>query len=366
MPELDVVEVGDWRAIDSLKGEWNRLLADGPADVPFLRFEWLSLWWKHFGSGRRLAVILARRGGRLVAALPLMEARVSLPGLDLAALRSTTNGHSFRFNALCARDEPQALAAIWSFLRSRERAWQVMILEEVPEDASLLGPLLDSARRDGCPVGAWWSADVPYLPTVGTWEAYAAGLSRNMRANLRKKSRRLREHGDVAYRCVSSPGEVSEALRSSLWLEGSGWKEAAGSSISSDPGLTQFYSEWAETAAANGWLRLSTLEVDGRPVAFDFSTVYGGRYFDLKMGYDPTWGRHSVGQLLKAEILRRCFETDTLEYDFLGPSMRAKDDWAPRKRAHHWHYIYGNTPWGHALHWMKFKITPAVKRLLRS
>jgi len=365
LSDLTVLEADRWEILEPLQDEWNRLLAESAGDTIFLRHEWLRLWWKHFGSGRRLAVFLARRGSRLVAALPLMEVRSSMAGIPVTTLQSLTNYHSFRFNALCAPGEEAALEAIWTALRTRKRRWDVVRMEEVPADAPVLDPLLRAARRDGSPVGAWRGAQVPYLRTEGSWEEYHATLSQGMRANLRRRNRQLREKGDVRYRCVSAPEAVPEALRIGLPLEGSGWKASQGSAIVSSATLTSFYSEWAAVAAENGWLRLSFLDVAGIPVAFDFSTLYGGRYYDLKMGYDPAWGRFSVGQIIKAEILRRCFESDTREYDFLGQTMRAKDDWEPMKRAHDWHFIYANTPLGHALHFGKFTAAPFAKRLLR-
>lgn len=364
MSDLAVQEADRWELLDPLRDEWNRLLEQSAGDTVFLRHEWLRLWWKHFGSDRRLAVFLARRGGRLVAALPLMEFRATVAGIPVTTLQSLTNYHSFRFNALCAPGEEAALEAIWSALRARKRRWDLVRLEEVPADAPVLEPFLHAARRDGSPVGVWRGAHVPYLPIEGTWEAYHATLGRSVRSNLRRRDRRLREKGEVRYRCISAPEEVSEALRAGFPLEGSGWKVRQGSAIVSSPTLTAFYSEWAAVAAVNGWLRLSFLDVAGTPVAFDFSTLYRGRYYDLKIGYDPAWDRFSVGQLLKAEILRRCFETDTREYDFLGASMRAKDDWAPLKRAHDWHFIYANKPLARALHFAKFKAAPVARRLL--
>jgi CelD/BcsL family acetyltransferase involved in cellulose biosynthesis len=363
LTNIEVIEVNDWGALAPLAGEWNTLLTESPSDTLFLRHEWLGLWWRHFGAGRRLAFFLARRAGRLVAALPLMEQRDRVAGLAITTLRSPTNGHSFRYNALCARGEERAMETIWFALRSRSGAWDRLVLQEVPEDALVLEPMLAAARSDGALTGAWRGPDVPYLPTDGTWEAYRASLSRNMRANLRKKHRRLTEEGDVTYRCVSARAEVAEALRAGFALEGSGWKDRAGSTIQSDPTLKSFYSQWADLAAARGWLRLSFLDVKGTPVAFDFSTLYAGRYYDLKMGYDPAWERFSVGQLLKEEILKRCFESETREYDFLGESMRAKDDWMPLKRTHFWHFVYPGSMRGRALHFLKFRAAPALKRL---
>ncbi|HSQ59200.1 MAG TPA: GNAT family N-acetyltransferase [Acidobacteriota bacterium] len=362
--DVAVAELRSWEEIAPYRDEWNALLEASPGDTLFVRHEWLENWWLHFAGGRRLALFVAREGGRLVAALPLLEERGSVGGAPATILRSLTNAHAFRYNALARPGSTGALAAIWTHLRRRERPWDVVMMEEVPDDARVIDPLLDAARADGARVGVWHGADVPYLPTSGTWEAYHASLSKNMRANLRKKGRRLEEEGEVSFRRLREPSEVAEGMRAGLALEGSGWKAQAGSAILSDETLSRFYTRWAEIAAANGWLRLSFLDVNGTPVAFDFSTLYGGRYYDLKMGYDPAWERFSVGQLLKARILEACFGDETGEYDFLGASMRAKDDWMPRKRGHDWYFVFRPGLYGRWLHDLKFVLAPAAKRIL--
>ena len=36
---------------ETLKQEWNNLLAVSSPRVPFLRYEYLNAWWKHRGGG---------------------------------------------------------------------------------------------------------------------------------------------------------------------------------------------------------------------------------------------------------------------------------------------------------------------------
>ncbi len=360
--DISVSEISRWEELEAVRDEWNELLASGLGDTPFLRHEWLENWWRHFGAGRRLAVLLARREGRLLAALPLMEQRERLHGIPVTTLRSITNRHSYRYNALCAPGGEAGLEAIWGHLAGRARPWHALILEEIPADASLLDPLLRAAERARAPVGVWRGGEVPFLTIEGTWEQYHAALSQKFRANLRRRRNQLRENGEVSYRCVAAPGDVSEALRAGLKLEGSGWKDQAGSSIVSDPTLVSFYETWAKIAAANDWLRLSFLDVGGVPAAFDYSTHYHGRTYNMKIGYDPAWERFSVGQLLKEDILRHCFEREVREYDFLGISTVSKEDWKPKKRAHDWHFVYAPTLLGRLLHFVKFTVVPALKR----
>ena len=339
------------------------MLASGTGETLFLLHEWLENWWRHFGNGRRLAIFLARREGRLVAALPLMEQRERLHGLPVVTLRSMTNPHSCRFNALCGTGDEPAMEAIWGCLARRARPWHAMILEDVPSDAPLLAPMLRAAARDRAPIGVWHGGRVPYLTVEGTWEAYHATLSQKFRANLRRRRSRLLEQGEVGYRRITAPEEVPEALRAGLKLEGSGWKDEEGSSIASDPNLIRFYDRWAQIAASKGWLALSFLDVGGVPVAFDYSTCHEGRYYNMKIGYDPAWARYSVGQLLKEEILRRCFECGVSEYDFLGVTSTSKEDWKPSHRGHDWYFVYAPRPLGRLLHFLKFTATPALKRL---
>ena len=45
------------------------------SDNLFATWEWADTWWRHFGKGRELAVQVAYRGDRLVAALPLCTQR---------------------------------------------------------------------------------------------------------------------------------------------------------------------------------------------------------------------------------------------------------------------------------------------------
>lgn len=329
----------------------------------FLLHEWLENWWLHFGAGRRLATLLARREGRLVAVLPLLEQRERIHGIPVTTLRSTTNPHSCRFNALCAPGCEAAMEAIWDHLAKRSRPWHAIILEDVPSDAPLLAPMLRAAARDGAPVGVWHGGDVPYLTIEGSWETYHGALSQKFRANLRRRRNQLREHGEVSYRCVTAPAEVPEALRAGFKLEGSGWKDQEGSAIASDPNLVSFYESWARVAAARGWLGLSFLDVDGTPVAFDYSTIHDGRYYNMKIGYDPAYGRYSVGQLLKEDILRHCFEGGVGEYDFLGISTMSKEDWKPKPRVHEWHFVYAPSALGRLLHFLKFTATPLLRRL---
>ncbi|HEX9029292.1 MAG TPA: hypothetical protein VF823_08965, partial [Anaerolineales bacterium] len=62
--------------LENLADEWNRLLANSASDVPFLRHEYLTAWWRTLGGGEwpdgELFVVTARqKDGQLCGIAPL-------------------------------------------------------------------------------------------------------------------------------------------------------------------------------------------------------------------------------------------------------------------------------------------------------
>lgn len=362
-PQLDVEEIRDPERFHALEAPWNRLLSESAHDLPFLRHEWLRLWWKHFGREGALSIYWVTREGVPVLAAPLYRAREGQVGIGLRELRSMTNEHSFRFDILLRRGETEAPSALWRHL-SGTGGWDLIQIRDVVWPEASASSLVETARADGHPTGVWPSYESPYLAPQGPFESYRERLKPKFRSNLRNRTRRLGALGALSFETLADPKPALAALPAGLALEGSGWKREQGSAIACDPTLTSFYTDWAGLSAERGWLRLHFLSVGGRAIAFDYSLLYGDRLYCLKMGYDPEFAVYSAGQLLKQRILEQSFSSGVHEYDFLGPMMEAKADWQPSRRRHAWLFLYARGVAARLAHAEKFRLRPAVKRLL--
>ncbi|MFI1013847.1 GNAT family N-acetyltransferase [Streptomyces sp. NPDC020965] len=71
----------DPRAFTRLREEWDDLQRRCSTATPFQHHSWLDSWWLSYGGNGRLRIVLVRRGGRLVAAAPLMLVHRPLPQL---------------------------------------------------------------------------------------------------------------------------------------------------------------------------------------------------------------------------------------------------------------------------------------------
>ena len=316
--------------IEPLAREWDEL-ADRTGAGASVRPGWVAAWWRAFGTGR-LHVVTVRRDGRLAALVPLhrpaLRARAfTTEPLPLTArpgtLRATANWYTPRFGFL-ADDAGAASELAAGVLRERPPLVSLAFLDT--DDPAAL------AWREHAVAAGYRLHEVglppsPYVEVVGRWSCFEASLSPRLRRDLRRRERRLAEHGVVELTVGGDPHEVDELLDEGLQVEPSGWKAARGSAVVSRPETRRFYGDVARWAATRGILRLAFLRVAGRPVAFQYGLEEGGTYSFLKGGYDPDYERYAPGKLLVHRMLERAFTTGLRRFDFQGGDEPWKLEW---------------------------------------
>jgi CelD/BcsL family acetyltransferase involved in cellulose biosynthesis len=356
---LAVAELRGARAFADLRDEWNRTLAEGPADQPFARHEWIEAWLAAFAAEREPIVLAARdEHGRAHGFAAFLEERRH----GVRILVAPVNDHSCRHEWVLGAEPARAVQALWGHLRDR-LSWDVLQLQDLSREGPTFALLTAAARSDGHLLGVWDSLNTPYLTLDGGDPERR--LSSKFVANLRRRMKRLGEQGAIAVGRIDSREGLEDALRRFLALEASGWKGHRGTAIALDPRLALFYTRIARAAADGGWLAMRELTLDGRPVAMHLGLRYRGVYALPKPAYDEARSACSPGQLLLREVLAESAASGCVELDFLGPDMPWKRDWEPRFRQHAWLYVYRPGLTGRGLHAARHTLRPLAKEVLR-
>lgn len=300
--------------IEAVASEWEGL-AQRVTAPPFLWAGWVGAWWQAFGRGR-LQILAAYEDGRLIGVLPLLRTR--------GALSSTTNYHT----------------PLFGFLTANKRATEHLVGTLFAQGAQRINLAFLPSTDHGVPVTSAAASAAryrlltetkqvaPYVDTRGSWENYESRLRRKFRSELRRRRRRLEEQGDLTLEVRDGTDSLGQLLDEGFRIEGSGWKEAQGTSIISHPTTRGFYTQVARWAAERGWLRLAFLRLNGKALAFDFCLEYNGTHFLLKTGYDPAYNKFAPGMIIRYLMLYRVFSTDISTYDFLGADYGWKREWA--------------------------------------
>ena len=365
---IDVRELHASTALVQLAPAWDKLRAEivarGGTAGPFLRREWIAVQAQAIAP-RGYRLLAAWQGGELRGLLPLVAESRRLSGAPARILRSLSDEHSQRFDALVAGDDV-ARALIAHLLR--DRSWDVIELRDaVTEARTGVAALAGAARAAGCAVELWPSLLSPYLPLPATTAALEDLGTAKFRANLKRRKRKLeREVGSVRYQCLSrgaGPEELAAAIEDALRLEAAGWKGAAGTAIACDEALVHRYRTLAATFARRGELALYFLVLNGERRAFKLGIVDDGVCYLFKTGYDPALSSYGPGYLLVEAMLHDLIGRGVHTLDFLGDDAPWKREWTDLTRAHAWHHLFRDSWRGRALRAWKYVALPALRRV---
>jgi CelD/BcsL family acetyltransferase involved in cellulose biosynthesis len=314
---LLVEEVKSLDAFASLEGEWRALVEEAPLATVFHTWEWLSSRLASYWSNDELALLLARRGGRLVAAAPFVVDRqaeqwcrgsLTLPedGVDLLTVEPMS----------------RVLDAFFSKLRGSRRHWRIG-LGRLPASSDVAVALPAAARRNGLNAFVRPADTVRLVHTDGGWDAYLASRPGRVRREWRRKQRKLEGTGKMEIRTITAPDECDAVFDDVVAIEAASWKEGEGSSIAGQKGES-FYHALARLSAERGWLRLHLLYLDERPVAYFYGVVFRERLYGFKTSYDVAFAKLSPGVVVVLHAMRAAFEEGVSVIDFLGFDSRWK------------------------------------------
>ncbi len=365
--ELRTATVTDFPQFLEMESEWNGLAARSGVAHPFLGHSWVRSWWESFGDGRQLHIVAVENGRELAGLAPLMLSNEKIYGIPVRVLGSVYNDHTPRVDFLAAHDREAVAEAVWNHVWDARDTWDVVKLCQFEQDSPTLEAVTRLARQNGCHVGIWPSNSSPYLEIEGSFEQLLASRPRGMRANIRRRLKRLEEIGaSVEFERVTNPDDLDCALADAFRMEASTWKGSEGTAIVCQEDTSRFYAAVARRAMEDGTLYFTFLRQGDRRIAFDLSLIYNERLFKLKPGYVQDLHACSPGQQLTVRTIRDAFERGLKEVDFLGSADEWKLEWTKDVRRNVWVFIFKSNVFGSLLHLAKFRIAPRIAEWRRS
>jgi CelD/BcsL family acetyltransferase involved in cellulose biosynthesis len=142
-----------------------------------------------------------------------------------------------------------------------------------------------------------------------------------------------RQHDDVAFEYHTGP-TLESGIDALVEVHRRRWAgradEPAG--LLADPASEAFLIDAIRELDARGWLRLLTLQADGRPIATRLDLELGGRNYMLKHAIDPDFGAFGPGHLAHHKAIEDGIARGIAEFDFLRGDDEYKHRWANRDR----------------------------------
>jgi CelD/BcsL family acetyltransferase involved in cellulose biosynthesis len=314
---------------DHLADEWNDLLdCCSASHVPFLRYEYLSTWWKTLGGGEwedgELFIVLARQeDGELVGVAPLFFTH-NPEGQPALLLLGSFEISDYLDLIVRTSEIPSFVEALFDLLESDQApAWQALDFYNLPETSPTLVALQEAAARRGWAYRQEQLQPCPVIQLPGDWEAYLASIDKKQRHEIRRKMRRAEESDSlVRWYIVEDEASLDAEVEDFLAL------------MAQDPDKQRFLTQTmrlqmhdaVHAAFKAGWLQLAFMEVDGQKAAGYLNFDYAGHIWVYNSGLNFALRELSPGWVLLGHLLKWANDNQRISFDF----MRGDEDYKYR------------------------------------
>ncbi|HLA84933.1 MAG TPA: GNAT family N-acetyltransferase [Thermoguttaceae bacterium] len=331
---LRIEEINDPASLVRYRLLWRTLLARTPDATFFHTLDWLLVYWKHYGHGQRLRVLIGWDGDRPVGILPLVVRSEKTRAGAVRVLTYPLDDWGTFYGPI--GPEPAAmLRAAMEHLRRTSRDWDLLDLRWTDDEGAHAGQTRVAMQSAGFTSHrqAWDRAAVVDLR--GAWDDYWQSRTPKWRESIRRYHRRLEAAGRLEF-IRYRPGGLGTGDDDPRWdlyeacvqLARSSWQgDSTDGSTLSHPSVAEFLRDAHEAAVRSGSLDLCLLKLDGRPIAFIYNYRRGGRLFGLRMGFDPSAADLGPGKVLQYLMFRDSFARGDSHFDMGVGSLDAKAHW---------------------------------------
>jgi len=335
MSSTKIKVVSEPGEFESLSEVWDSLLRKSKDDNPiYLTHEWLSTWWKHFGEGKKLNVLLIEKEGQLIGIVPLMRTEYRIGLLRISALETIGSLNCNHIGLIRSGNREEAVSAFLAYLEEElAKSKLVLKLTLVPEDCMFLDLLRRriSLSTNNLVMQEKVKTLAPYITLPATWDEYFRSLSTNRRHLLRRKLRSLQTAHTVEFRDCAGDN-LESTLSRFIDLHERRWQSANVKGVFSDPKMEGFYRDIAARFVNKGWLHFSCLVLDGEVVSAEYTFIYNHKFYCTTSARDIDYSKYNVGHLHQMFLIKYAIEKGLREFDFLKGDEPYKFHWTASSR----------------------------------
>jgi len=314
--------------LERLAPRWNALLDSLSDPSPFQSLEWIEAWWKAYGAGGSLHILLAEVDDDLLAAVPL-AGRKSGP---FRILRFLGSPRSDFVDALVRPGDEDALKAIFSALAGVISEWDVLHFQDLAEGSVLYRILKEAAPGLDWRLASRDGSSMPYLSCHRTWNEYLGEQGGHFRKRTRQEGRKLMELGTLENICVTDPPDSDASLQVMSAIESRSWKVQARAERLRSPEDRLFMREILARFGPRGWVSLWVFRRQGRPMAHVLLFRYRDRHYAYNTAFDDEIASYSPGRVLMTRAMEAAFTDGARSFELLRGAHGFKSRWTDTVR----------------------------------
>ena len=306
-----------------LSKQWNEISTKDISSSMFTQFDWMFLWWQHYGKDiGELQIICAYYGEQLVAILPLycrtQDNTLMFLGTGEDEASETASEY---LDVICL---PDYLGLISKHFANAIQEKQVVNAQrflirnslENSNIANVISYLKNDFWCNSKLVGLRYQAILPK-----TQECFLNQLPKSFRKKMLRLERKFFSQlgGTISY-ADSEESRIS-LFQSLIDLHDKRWKKKAQQGTFNTDLFINFHKEFSQTMLNKGRLRLVALVSNDLPLAIIYAVELDGTIYFYQSGIDDSFSPNvSPGHLMHFLMIKEAIKNSKYSYDFMkGP-----------------------------------------------
>jgi CelD/BcsL family acetyltransferase involved in cellulose biosynthesis len=321
---------------------WSRLAGD----CAFRTWTWLSTWWRHYGGDGDAATPAEHRRQRQLYVVLVFDAASddlcqpeNLAGiLPCYTALSVAQGCVVRLlgdGEVCSDhlgllvDATQAEAVADALARdlADQEWWDLLDFPAIDDVDGPTSRMFAALAERRCDVVRYADAPTWAIELPATWDEFLALQSKSHRKQLRQAERRVLDTNEAVWHPVRGAAELDGTWDKLIDLHQRRRRSLNEPGCFASPVWAAFHRDVAPRLLAEGRLRLSWLELNGRPAAAEYHLAGAATTFAYQGGVDPDRLADEPGRLSTIRAIQQAIAEGHSQFDFLRGDEPYKPHW---------------------------------------
>lgn len=325
----------DEPAFLALEPWWDRLLEQSTTATPFMRWDWVRLWWQAFGHDYDLAVGVVFDEQKVPQAIAPLMLGYDSPGprrhlrhLGFIGGLGPICGERMDFLVPAGR-ESELTPLLCRAVTELASEWEAVRLNKLPHDSPNYKWITRTLDEHAAGLAAMNLSECACIRLETDWQSLQPTLHGRHRRGINRNHRHLLELPDCV-RSVATAEDMEQRLDEFARLHSLHFPPGISSFLT--PEAWGFHRRLACEWIPQGRAMLAYISVKGSMVGSLYGFVEGDEFLFYQLGWDPAYADMAMGHLSIRWAAECCMHRGLRVFDMLPGLYRYKRDWAHTSR----------------------------------
>ncbi|VAW92811.1 hypothetical protein MNBD_GAMMA23-374 [hydrothermal vent metagenome] len=359
---MHVEKITDTDRFLDFRIQWNQLLSTRKTKPLPLTHEWMSAWWKSFGSNRKLHICCVYEDDRLLAIAPFFKGKTTYRGVPVTTLSLMANGHSPYCDVIFDSTlDSETTSKIMDLLVTINTE-NIMVFAKIPETSQTYSYLVSKPHVHGHRYGVKDSLVTPIIKINSNWDEYFKLRTRKFRKNINNKINKFHKEKDFIITRETIKSHSHSTLNEVVEISKHSWKTKINNDLGANTASREFLFGLVDTFAADNSIQVWIMRKAGIPVAYEFHLVFDNVVYPLRADYHDDFRKYSPGSVLEYTALKTLFEEqEVYEYNSCADNYWYLNNWANEVRKQFSIEVFENSVKALMLHSLEFRAIPLLR-----